>query len=209
MIWDSAPWKTELLRIAVRFRKRLRQRRWPEQSLVCVEKDVLIAFYVIRKLIEARSKLSTSTASDMLELKAYVATGKPITLLNWHRLDELYDFSCPRSQRRDVLFVCNQVIHSYVFMVAASESEAFSGILFSSDRERNKCLYELSATRLIRLLEKVASDYPSQVQMAFDESLGDYSVRAGNSLCEEARDCSGAAEKPEGAPPKPRRGGMG
>ena len=57
MIWESQYWKDELLRTASKLNKRLNQKRWPESSMASLEKEIMIGFYIIYKLIAAH-KLS-------------------------------------------------------------------------------------------------------------------------------------------------------
>ena len=54
MIWESAYWKEELLRQAEDLKKRSTQTKWSERSLARLEKTIMIGFYSIRKLIEAK-----------------------------------------------------------------------------------------------------------------------------------------------------------
>ena len=63
MIAESYYWKRELLRVAARLRRRLTQRRWPEASFSVVEMDLMVGFYAIRKLAEAK-KISDERTWD-------------------------------------------------------------------------------------------------------------------------------------------------
>ncbi|HEX9938589.1 MAG TPA: hypothetical protein VGB15_15735, partial [Longimicrobium sp.] len=80
MIWESSYWKEDLLKQAEALRKRTTQRRWPEISFARLEQAVMLGFYSIRKLVEAR-KLSDHVASSAIPVTTYPPTGKPITYL--------------------------------------------------------------------------------------------------------------------------------
>jgi hypothetical protein len=67
VISDSVPWRGELRRIADRLEKRKSQRRWTEHASFAVERDVMVAAYAIRRLIEAR-KLSDDLTSTEVEV---------------------------------------------------------------------------------------------------------------------------------------------
>jgi len=56
---ESHCWKEYLSRIAKRLDRWKTQRRWSERSICIFERDILIAFFCIRKLIEA-GKLTVS-----------------------------------------------------------------------------------------------------------------------------------------------------
>ena len=70
MIWESAYWKEELLGHARRIRRRQALKRWGDCASAGLEKDVLIGFYSIRKLIEAH-KVSDEIRNRCLRLQGY------------------------------------------------------------------------------------------------------------------------------------------
>ena len=175
MIWESHYWKRDLLKISKKLNNRQNQKKWFETSLAKVEQDIMLGFYTIRKLKEAK-KLSDSIANERVLLEAFPATGKPVTYMNWHKLDELYDLSKPNGQSRHLGFICDQIIHSYVFMANFDEQSKFSGILFCSDKKRNVELYSLSLNKISNLFEKIGNDYPSRIEMVFNEKNQDFDI---------------------------------
>lgn len=175
MIWESHYWKEPLLLLADKLTQWQAPQEWEEEDLVGLEKDVFIAFYSIRKLIEAR-KLSDATAGMMVSNSAYPNKGKDVTILNWDKLEELYDFTSKKTEKRDLRFICNQVIHSYVFAPDISEEGILESILFCSDQERNKALYGIDRTELIRVFRIFGNDYPSSSTFTFNPDKRDYDV---------------------------------
>ena len=157
MIWQSIYWKKPLLRLANKLTKWQAPQIWDEPDLVGLEKDLFIAFYSIRKLIDAK-KLTDATAGMMVNVSIYPDKGKDVTLMNWHRLEDLYDFASKKAEQRELLFICNQIIHSYVSMPVINEDGVFESILFCSDFERNKNLYCVDRTELISVFRVVVKD---------------------------------------------------
>ena len=94
MIWESYYWKQDLLRQAKNLIRRKSQHRWPEASLAKIEQMVMLGFYSVRKLIEA-SKISNDLIESPVSIIMYPSKNKSVTLLNWHKLDQLYDRSKP------------------------------------------------------------------------------------------------------------------
>jgi hypothetical protein len=177
MISESSYWKNDLLKQAASLRLRQDQRRWPEASFSRVEQLVMLGFYSIRKLIEAK-KLSDSTVTSTVQLRAYGATGKSVTLMNWHNVDKLFDLENARLVTLDVVGLCHQFVHSYVFMVVLKQSGGLGGFLLSSDRQRRRLLYEIDVGQVITLFEQVGKDYPASVSMQFNETTQDFDVTA-------------------------------
>ena len=177
MIWESHFWKDDLLKKAAKLRKRKTQRRWPESSLAKLEQTLMLGFYGIRKLHEA-AKLSTATMTQHVPLTAYPWTGKNVTKLNWHNLDDLYDFESGTTEAHDLLFLCGQFVHSFVFTAAFDDHDRLEGFLFSSDWQRHKALLHVSIGQVAFLFEQVGNDYPNSVSYKLNSKSGDYDVVA-------------------------------
>jgi hypothetical protein len=175
MIYESAYWKDDLLRAADELERRLTQSRWHPATFAGVEKTVMIGFYAIRKLIEA-TKLDDNTTKQNISLAKYPSTGKAVTRLNWTSYWELYDLGAPKRGTLPLVQLCHQFVHSYVFICEFSELKAFTSVLVSSERERNRHLYSVSIPVIVRLFRSVGRNYPTQTTMRFNVKKGDFDV---------------------------------
>ncbi|MBA3922711.1 MAG: hypothetical protein H0X31_13855 [Nostocaceae cyanobacterium] len=72
--------------------------------------------------------------------------------------------------------ICNQFIHSYIFLPSFGEFNQLDGIIFCSDHTRKKKVFKLAITDLIEALKIVGSDYPSSGYHIFNKKSGDYNV---------------------------------
>jgi hypothetical protein len=178
MIYDSSHWKDELLETATRLESISVRRRPSEKLLVEFEKTMFLAAYVVRKLMDAKC-ISTDKESCPIPVRTYRAIGKPVTLLNWHRITDHYDLETPCDTSLPLRDVCNQLIHSYVFLpLTASKTGPVRAVLISSDRERNRQLYELGLAAFAEILRGIGEDYPACAKLVFDRVKADYEVRA-------------------------------
>ncbi len=175
MIGESHYWKTDLLRYSASLRKKFQQRRWSEASEVAVEKMVFLGFYPIRKLFEAQ-KLSTSLRTHQISILLYPPTSKAVTLINWHHTDKLFylDRGVPSSVT--LPFLCDQVIHSYVFQLGFTEEHHLDFMLLCSDRQRSKGLQQVSFADVASVFELVGNNYPHESRSVFNPKLKDYEV---------------------------------
>lgn len=174
MIWESGPWKIRLWKIADRLSGRSNQKRWPESSLSNLEIDIFLAFYGIRKLLDSH-KLSTNIQNIRFELQTYRSTGKNVTHMNWHRLNKLYDFSHEKTVVKKLRWLCNKIIHSFVYCPVFEDS-TLKSIMFSSKKERNKQLYVVNLSDIISTLRKIGKDDPDQAHMIWDKEKKDYKI---------------------------------
>lgn len=176
MIWESCYWKYDLLKSTKWLKEKVLPRRRPSEKLrVEFEKCMFITAYQVRKLIEAK-KLSNSLVDSTLPITKY-GNVKNVTLMNWHRIDELYDFNAPETDNTPVKDVCNLLIHSYVFVAEQPSFTApIKGVFFNSDRTRNEILYHMQIKDWISLLDRIGIDYPCVSHSVFDFKQKDYFV---------------------------------
>ncbi|NWN64194.1 hypothetical protein [Pseudomonas allii] len=79
-----------------------------------------------------------------------------------------YELGNKLSETRDLGFVCNQVIHSFVFELALGESDALDGVFLTSDQKRANRLYYIPMSLIIDVFRMVGLDYPSELHLARD-----------------------------------------
>jgi hypothetical protein len=154
----------------------MNQSRWSDVSSARLEQDVFVAAYAVRKLLEA-NKLSTSLVDKMVEVTTYPRKSQQMDHLNWHRLDEHFDLDSggPRTIRlRDL---CNQIIHSYVFMERFDgKPPRLAGLFFSSDVQRQQGVHEIELARLVKLLRRIAEDSPDHAVSVRDPKTWEWIV---------------------------------
>jgi hypothetical protein len=141
------------------------------------EQTIMLGFYAIRKLIESM-KLTDQVSNTSVAVRFYPATGRTIHFLNCHRIDELYDLEKPKRKTVSLRYLCNQVMHSYVFSLLFNEDHSLAGMLLSSDRQRSKELLQVSTEDIVRIFELVGRDDVEESFLKFDQAKGDYTRTA-------------------------------
>jgi hypothetical protein len=163
MIQDSVPWKEALLKYADWLESvRMREDVVDEDTLFKLERDVLMAWFSIRKLTDT-FKLTDKTKAHLLTLDVF-PNKKSVDYLNAHKVAECFDLSQSKEEKRDLVFVCNQFIHSYV-LEFLWQDDKLESILVCSDRERQAKLYMLSVEETTKAFRLVATDDPRSWQM--------------------------------------------
>lgn len=203
MIYESYYWRKELLKLAAKIEKRIPYKRpWTDSQNGDFEKEVMIGFYMIRKLKESFKLTNNIIATNIKGFK-YPNKGKLVTLMNNHRFMELYDFEQPKKDKFNLTFLINQIVHSYIFSpkfdvnsdaiissiddkdaitwedvhgVINSVKIELTGILFCSDDKRNEFLYELSVKDIIELFKKTGNCNITSSSRTFNEKKKDYDV---------------------------------
>ena len=86
-----------------------------------------------------------------------------ITLVN-----ELFEFDKETLEKHDVGFLCNQVIHSYIFTIIENVDRGISGFFIASDTAHHKKVYYLSLTQMNNIFRTIGRDYPNKLQLERD-----------------------------------------
>jgi len=157
MIWDSRPWKRNLARCADSLRRRKQQLRWTEVSCAAVERDILLSAYAVRKLLEA-GKVSDEVESRSLRALAHLPRGRAVDIMNWHGIDDLYDLSTHTEVSLGLRDFCNQVVHSFVFVLSFAAPGGLEGFFLASDREKERQLLYFPIDAVTDSLFRVADD---------------------------------------------------
>ncbi|MEV0271440.1 hypothetical protein AB0H43_21900 [Hamadaea sp. NPDC050747] len=183
MIWDSVPWKGDLLRVADSLERRTSQRRWSERTAFLIERDVMNGAYAVRKLVEAR-KISDELAAETVTAREHLLVGRPVDIWNRDKFYKYYDMEHPQPVELPLADFCNQVIHSWVWMLSGAEEppHLFNGIYVSSDRKRKSRVYFFAADVLVRVFRAVAHDDIVSSVMQRDSNGDMHIVKASREL---------------------------
>ena len=113
---ESRYWREELTRIAKTITPVRKPPRWSERAHCVVERDLMIGFFIIRRLIEL-NKVSSRTRDYGLKVYACPALGIEVTQLNKGWIFETYDLENEKQETKKPLYIANQFIHAYMSFV--------------------------------------------------------------------------------------------
>lgn len=139
-----------------------------EASLAAVEQDVFLAAYAIRKLIESQ-KISDEVESMTLRAAAFAPRGEPVDVMNWFKLERVYDLDASTPVDASLRDWCNQVVHSFVF-VADVDATGLTGFFIASDRAKDKRLLHFTVDAVVDAMRRVANDVVAQAHWQRDEA---------------------------------------
>lgn len=167
MIQDSIPWKDELIAVAERLRRKTTQKRWTERSGFLVERDLMVSAYSLRKLIDNHKVSDSLTQRQfMLERFELLEQGRVPGLLSRDALQDFYDLKNPFKTVLPLEKVCNQIVHSWLWMLSFRESDSmFDGVYVSSDTARRKCLYRIPIDGYIDVCHEIGDEVVYETRM--------------------------------------------
>ena len=172
---ESCYWKEELARIARGLRRRPQPPRWSERAHGVLERDLMLGFFMLRRLIELQ-RVSHVTRDDMLSVYAYKRIGRNVTRLNRQDIWKLYDIEKETSERKKLSYIANQFIHAYTSLIARDDSRNWSDVFIVSDFVRDDCIWRVPISEIRRVFRIASDDYPHTIKMVFNEKYRDYDI---------------------------------
>ena len=164
MIYQSAPWKEQLLRDAARLRRIMRKRidsDGGEKDLFQLERLVFLSAYTMRKLWEA-DKLSSNWNHQRLRCLRFPIKGDASpTQLNWHDLDRHYDLETSSEAKIRPDEFCDRIIHSFIFSPSIGNEATITEFYFTSDTMRHRSVWLIGLDVVANLMTTSGKDYPS------------------------------------------------
>ncbi len=137
----------------------------------------MIGFYAVRKLVDSRV-LTDSRVTRLIPVRVYPKKRETtITRFDRHDIVRHYDINRERLESRPLLFVCNQVVHSYVFSLLIQENGGLESIVVCSDKERQSKIFRIEIRTIAELFESIGHDRVRKMWASFDTHISDYIVR--------------------------------
>jgi hypothetical protein len=172
---ESCYWKEELVRIAKTLRAVKKPARWTERAHCVVERDLMIGFFIIRRLIELH-KVSSKTRNYSMTVFSCPTRVKKVHHRNVHDHGDTYDLQNEKQGSKKPLYLSNQFIHASTSFVMRDQTRNWSDVYIVSDYDRDKCIWRIPVTQIIGLFSVASEDYPHSIQYIYSDSKGDYQV---------------------------------
>ncbi len=179
MIYESYPWKQDLLR-----RKRLilkyncadiLSNDSDNKAYTVIEKAVFYSAFIIRKLVDCKTKVSDDVDAYKFKLKG-VHPKINVNLLNRWPDEETHDWEHETNYTKSGAEICNWLIHSFIFFFGYNEDGIIDSFYVSSDYDKNKILYRIELKDWIEYMDFVGRDYIVASDMHITESDEEYTI---------------------------------
>jgi hypothetical protein len=170
---DSVIWKGKLKQDLRSLEKRLDQKRWSYRSFVLFERELILIFFAIRRLIES-GKITDRIAQKQYSCNTYPNLGKIVDELSKYDLDEGFDFEAEEEKTLSLRFLTNQFVHAYVIYPDFSEDGEVIGVLLCSDWEKHNSLIQVKTEAVISIIKDVVNDEIHSMHIERDPKTGEF-----------------------------------
>lgn len=160
MIYESYPWKQDLgrrKRLFLKYNTEEHFQKNYEATYTVLEKAIFYSAFIIRKLLDCKTKLSDKADRYALHVEKISPVGKIKSWRNW-LCEDSHDWANPKKWTLQGRNVCNFLIHSCVFEFVSNEDQTVAGFMVASDKDRNKALYHVRIDDWLDYMEFIASD---------------------------------------------------
>lgn len=176
MLYESYPWKQDLLRrkyLITKYNSFEQFEKNSDAAYTVIEKAIFYSAFIIRKLIDCKSKLSDEADNYKFQVQARKPLKQIDLMHRWPESDS-HDWENEISITVNGREICNWLIHSYVFFTMEDEDVPVSHFCVSSDFDRNKYLYMISMDDWINYIEFIGKDYVTKIKSHYDEGKKDF-----------------------------------
>jgi hypothetical protein len=171
MIWESAPWKEQLVRDAARLRRlgRTKLRGTDgETAFFQLERLVFLAAYSMRKLWES-GKLSSNWNHQRMACQRFPIKDDVPDTMNWHQIERHYDMGKSADVKMKPEEFCDRIVHSFIFAPVIGNDEAISSFFFSSDTMRRQAVWLIHLDVVAGIMKVTGKDFPSSSHLIRDK----------------------------------------
>lgn len=169
-MYESCYYKDDLLRYAEDFAKRSKRQSWREDSICKAEKRFFVGMLYVRKLLESVKITDQCRKSSVAIKRGTIRPDQEISDFCRHKVMDYLDSAEWQECKVSVDQVCDKVIHSWVNYPYLNEKHGLGGFILTTDRHRNKELWDIPAQSIIEVYTRFGGDYPVEIHMGRDEN---------------------------------------
>lgn len=170
---ESRYYRKDLKRLVKKLTRKKNQKKWTEKRMVVMEKHIVLAYYIVRKLIE-NDKVTNKTKSQVLTVEKFPRTAKAITPFNYWAIDEIYDLNKGVTENLNIKDFSDVCIHSRTIYLTIDKTKNWDKLFLTSDKKMDEFLMAVSTEELIRTLNIVIKDYPKSLSYTWNPKKGKY-----------------------------------
>lgn len=177
MIYESSPWRVRLTNIREEILKINTKENFEnndEETYSILEQDIFLSAFIIRKLIDCKSKVIDKLRDYTFVVDTYTPMKKIDFFHRWPE-DDCFNFDESKKMHINEKRICNSLIHSYIFWIVQEyENGPAEGFYVSSDKDRNKILYHVSLTQYLSFLDLGINSSVTSQTLIYDKEKQDY-----------------------------------
>lgn len=111
-------WKEDLIKLSKKLKSKRKIYYFSEKKHVNLEKQIILSFFIIRKLMELKSKLTRNIYKYKTQVIRYPSKeNSQISKINDIFIENHYQIDKPENKMVDINFIANQLIHHEIIFL--------------------------------------------------------------------------------------------
>ena len=173
MIYESYPWKRELMRDADIIVRWSAKKTSSDHREFILEKKIFLAAFAIRKLIHSYKTTDKIKPYNVPCEEYKNLNNTKIDFTNNHKVHQYFDLESGNKCHLTLYNITNLIIHSVIFFFLYDEDGSVSGFYVSSDRLSDKKLYLINIRDYVEAMRMVSNDYVTEMRLERDTETGE------------------------------------
>ncbi len=175
---ESRYWKEFLISTAKELTWKKSPKRLTERRLEMIERDVILSFFIIRRLIELY-RVSKKTIDYKFDIFSCPYNGRLLRPGNRHWFEESYKLEHEKTQTKKMMYIANQFIHSSLFAIVCDNTRNWDSFYVVSDFDKKNCIWRIPANQVHDCFKLVSKDYLAHFSYKYDKIKDDYIIVVG------------------------------
>jgi hypothetical protein len=180
MVWESHYWKQRLRQLSNEIDTLAGEHEPSTLDLSNLEIAIFTSFFLVRKLIEAKTKISSRVTNSNMKclLTEKFEGAPPVDLMNRFDTFELYKHHEFYEKYISLTKMCNLFVHSmFLWMDWDEGSDHVKGVRLTSTYEKDKVMYRVSVVEILKALRRVINDELKIQSIERDSQTGEWKVQ--------------------------------
>jgi hypothetical protein len=163
MIFESGPWKEDLSAYYGNIIEYSSSNYFQndddnsDNAYSILEKSIFYSAFVIRKLVDCKTKLSDEADCYALKIEIFESKKHFDNMHRWTTEDS-HNWGLSKKQTKQGKDVCKWLIHSLIFELIYNKDQSVEGFCVASDFDSDKCLYHVTLKDWLSYIDFVRSD---------------------------------------------------
>jgi hypothetical protein len=176
MILESYEWKQTIKRNNAYIRRCGSAAILDEEGYLLdrIQIRIVTTALIARRLLET-PKVATNLKDVVIPVIAHPWTGSRVDYLNCHRIDAKYQINNPVSKTVQGTFLCDQIIHSFVWTWVSNEDEnQLDSFIVCSDRKKHSEVHVVDIQEWLTYSQSLANSNPSTMHSTRNRDTGEW-----------------------------------
>jgi len=172
---ESRYWKEMLQATSRELVWRKKPKPLTERRCEIIERDVILCFFVIRRLVEL-SRVSRLTLDFQFDVFSCPFNGRNMAPIDRHGIEKSYDLEIETAVSKKMFYIANQFIHSSLFLSTTDQTRNWHSFYVVSDYDKKQCIWRIPVQQIAEAFKVAAEDYLEGFSYKYDKKNDEYRI---------------------------------